>query len=632
MNFHNFHFLRPWWLLAFPLGLWLLNGWRKQESGKSRWDKVCDRHLLGKLLVGESETSAKRISGALLLMLLLATLALAGPTWERRPQPLFRSATGRVIVLDLSLSMQSPDIPPSRLTRARYKAIDLIKAGVGIDQGLVVFAGDSFIVTPLTDDRATILNLLPSLTTNTVPVQGSRADRGLEKAGELLRRAAVSRGQIILVADDADEAAVKVAAKLNKAGYRLDVIAVGTREGAPVPLPDGGYLKDDQGNIVVPVPNFDLLRQVAVKGGGRYVDIEAPDSAFSVLNQPTVLFPKKRKKSELTGDQWLDRGPWLLLPLVLMAAFCFRRGWLLVILVVLLFHADPAAAFNWQDLWQRSDQQATTAFQQKDYKAAAQLAKDPAWKAASLYRTGKFKEAAATLEPLSSAKDFYNRGNALARAGKLEKALAAYDQALKLNPQMGDARFNRELVAKFLEKQQKQKKQDKSPKKDNQQQEKEQKKQEQNQDQQRSEQNNQKHQDTNKEKQSSGQQDQKQQQNSANQTDHHQEDQQSTAPRQTQADKQRQDKKSAPDTARSSDDAAAKTATGKAEKSEKEKQEEQKKAATSATEEEKPMDAKQQALEQWLRRVPDDPGGLLQRKFLYQYRTRQDRAQGHKGW
>lgn len=635
MNFHDFHFLRPWWLLAFPVGLLLLNGLQKQKGGKSQWHKVCDPHLLGKLLIGESETTPKkRMYAALSFMLLLATLALAGPAWERRPQPLFRAAGGRVIVLDLSLSMRSPDLPPSRLIRARYKAIDLIKTGVGIDQGLVVFAGDSFIVTPLTDDRATILNLLPSLTTSTIPVQGSRADRGLEKAGKLLQRAAASHGQIILIADDADQAAVEVAAKLRKAGYRTDVIAVGSKEGAPVPLPDGGYLKDDQGNIVVPVPNFAALRQVAAKGGGRYYDLEAPDAAFRALSPTALSFPKKERKSELTGDQWLDRGPWLLLPLVVMAAFCFRRGWLLLVLAGLLFHPEPAAAFRWRDLWQRPDQQAAAAFRQKDYKAAAQLAKDPSLRAAAQYRSGKFKEAARILEPLTSARDSYNRGNALARAGELKKALAAYDQALKLDPRMEDARFNRKLVENLLKQQQKQQgqgqKKGQPQQGQNQQREKQNKK--------RSGQNDQQRQDANQEKQSSTKQNQMEQQPPRGQTAKGPDEKESTsseaaAPARKQPAREPKDKtnagKAAQKPAKASGKSAKKSLTAKmAEKGKGQKQA----PAGSDSEDKKMMDARQQALEQWLRRIPDDPGGLLKRKFFYQYRARQNRSQGHKGW
>jgi len=613
MNFHDFHFLRPWWLLAFPLGFVLLNGLRKQEEGKSQWDRVCDRHLLESLLVGKAETAPKMLYGALLFMLLLATLALGGPTWERRPQPLFRSSLGRVIVLDLSLSMASTDLSPNRLSRARYKAIDLIKAGVGIDQGLVVFAGDAFIVTPLTDDRTTILNLLPGLDTDTVPVQGSRADRGLEKAGELLRRAAISRGQIILIADDADAAAVTAAEKLKKSGCRVDVIGVGTKEGAPVPLPGGGYLKDDQGNIVVPIPDFAALKQVAARGGGRYCDLEAPDSVFQALNQPAVLFPKQGKKSELTGDQWLDRGPWLLLPLVLMAAFCFRRGWLLLILAALLAHPLPAAAFSWQNLWQRPDQQAAAAFKQKNYEEAARLAENPAWKASALYRAGKFKEAAAALQSSGSANDFYNRGNALARAGKLQEALAAYDQALELDPQLEDARFNRQLVEKLLKQQhqqQQQKNQDSSRKNDQQQQKNQQ---------QRQKSGNKEPQESNQENQSSAQENQQQQsQHSQSQAGEQQQDEKSASRSDSRPDKKAHQSKDFPMAAKA----------GKKEKNEKQ----QDKSTAAAAGDEKPLDAKEQALEQWLRRVPDDPGGLLKRKFFYQYRARQDRTRGRQGW
>ncbi|MCK5680473.1 hypothetical protein KAI46_06635, partial [bacterium] len=102
--FSDFHFMRPWWLLALPIGLILLTSLKRQEPGESQWHKVCDEHLLTQLLVGDDISGRKRIYSALVSMLILATVALAGPAWERLPQPLFRAAEGRVVVLDLSLS------------------------------------------------------------------------------------------------------------------------------------------------------------------------------------------------------------------------------------------------------------------------------------------------------------------------------------------------------------------------------------------------------------------------------------------------------------------------------------------------------------------------------------------------
>ena len=631
MNLHDFHFLRPWWLLALPVGLFLLARLKRREPGKSQWHKVCDHHLLEHLLVGEAKTQQKRIYSSLLIMLSLATLALAGPAWERLPQPLFRAAGGRVIVLDLSLSMLSADIAPSRLIRARYKAIDLVKAGIGIEQGVVVFAGDSFVVAPLTDDRATLLNLLPNLDTNTVPIQGSRADRGLEKAGELLKRAAINQGQIILVADDADQKTVVSARKLKDAGHKIDVIAVGTKNGAPITLPDGSYLKDKRGQIVVPVPAFAKLREVAESSGGRYLEIDDKESSFKRLNKPATFFPEAKSKSELTGDQWLDRGPWLLIPLFLLAAICFRKGWLLIILIALFINPETASAQNWnnlwQNLWQRPTQQAAKAFAKEDFGGAAQLTRDPDWQAAALYRAGKFKESATALETLASARAHYNRGNALAHSDELEEAIKAYDQALQADPTLEDAGFNRELVEKLL---QQQKEQEKSQDGDQSQSENDDSKKENQENQDSKNQNSEQNPDDQ-------QQDSKQNQDSSEQQNQ-QESQQSSQsdPNQTQ-DQSDQEQASAENSQTEPEQNEEKASESEAkelsENAEKENSEESPESmAVGKESDEKPMDAKQQALEQWLRRVPDDPRGLLEKKFLYQYRSRQNRTRGNKGW
>jgi Ca-activated chloride channel family protein len=637
MNLSDFHFLRPWWLLALPAGLWLLSRSRRRTAARERWQKVCDPHLLDHLLTGENESSGRSHFPALALMLTLAVLALAGPTWEKLPQPLYRAGQGRVIVLDLSASMDCPDIPPSRLTRARYRAIDLIKAGAGLEQGVVVFAGDAFIVAPLTDDRKTLLNLMPGLDTETVPVPGSRADRGLEEAGKLLARDAVGHGQIILISDDADELTIAAARKLKTAGHRVDVITVGTRNAAPIPLPDGGYLKDKNGRIVVPVPDFQALERTAEAGGGICLGIDAPESAFAGLSRYKSLFPGRKSQSQALGDRWRDFGPWLLLPLLVLAAGSFRRGWLLLIPLLLLpGWAGRARAFTLQDLWLRPDQQAVKAFQHRDYENAGKLAEDPEWRAAALYRAGKFKQAAAALKGIDNPRAHYNRGNALARAGELEAALKAYDQALKLDPGFQDAKANRELVARLL--QQKQKQQQQQQKESS---EKNQNQDGQGKDQQQKQQNRQKGsgQDARDGSASSGRQppdnpdkpsppkaagkeNRKPENRSSDRTDS--EKQTDRQEKNRRSDKTGKDQK---ETKQQQEKAAAKAAGRKPESGE------QSDKARAALESDQPHpDAKKQALEQWLRRVPDDPGGLLKRKFYYQYRGRRDRSKGRKTW
>jgi Ca-activated chloride channel family protein len=665
-NLHDFHFLRPWWLLALPLGLWLLHYKSRRRQATGAWQRVCDAHLLDHLLVKTEENRSRLPTIGRILMLLLAILALAGPTWQRRPQPLYHSAGGRVLVLDLSRSMDCPDLAPSRLTRARYRAIDLIQAGKGYEQGLVVFAGDAFVVAPLTDDRKTLLNLLPGLDTSTPPVPGSRADRGLEKAGRLLARAGVRQGQILLLADDADARTVAVAKKLRRAGHQVDVIAAGTAAGAPIPLADGGYLKDKNGRIVVPMPNFPALRQTAAAGGGRYLTLESPENAFAALNHLRQLFPQARGKSEALGDQWRDCGPWLLLPLLLLGALSFRRGWLLLLVGLLLGGAAlprPAQAFSWSDLWLRPDQQAARAFKQKDYPAAAQLAPDPDWQAAALYRQGKFQQAADLLQEATTPEGHYNRGNALAKAGKLKAALKEYEQALQANPDLADARANRELVKRLLEQQQKQPQQQKQGGgQQSQQQNKKQDEQQPGKDQTQKKGQNQKQkaqqQPDRQQKDPKGQDKQSQSQPSSSPADSRQgkpgqrqsandatepnhsaktgrkqderppSDRLETEPKQSRAVPSEQKQEPQENQAEKQHASALKKRKPKDDAN----QPRQANTPVAATQDKPHPDVKQQALEQWLRRIPDDPGGLLRRKFRYQYQRRQDRSGDDKSW
>ena len=117
---------------------------------------------------------------------------------------------------------------------------------------------------------------------------------------------------------------------------------------------------------------------------------------------------------------------------------------------------EPVAALDWDDLWLRRDQQGQQAMEGRDYAAAAELFEDPAWKAAAQHRAGDYRGALDSLEPLADAESNYNRGNALARLGRYHEAIAAYDRTLAERPDHADAKFNKELLEKELERQQQQ--------------------------------------------------------------------------------------------------------------------------------------------------------------------------------
>ncbi len=457
----DFHFIRPYWLLALiPLALllWRLN--RGNGAGRA-WTGLVDPHLLRHLLSHESA----RVRRAPLLLLalgwLLAVLALAGPAWERLPTPVYQAQSYRVLVLDLSPSMNAQDLRPTRLAQARFEILNLLRRDTEGQTALLAYGSEPFVVSPLTTDTDTIAAQVPSLETTLLPVQGGRrTDLALRHAADLLRQAGAPEGEVILVSDGVDNpaAAGEAVRELNESGYRLSVLGMGTAKGAPVPLADGGFLKDADGAILLPRLDAAALAELAARGGGRYVQASADDQDIDALLPPTPDEADQRsRKEQVRGDQWREQGPWLLLVLLPLAAMAFRRGWLSpLLLLVFVLPPPPAQAFEWRDLWQRPDQRAARAYAAGEHQQAAETFRRPDWRAASRYQAGDYAGAVQELEGMQGAEHQYNRGNALARMGDLKQAIEAYDSVLAEVPAHTDARYNRDLLQRLLDKQQQQ--------------------------------------------------------------------------------------------------------------------------------------------------------------------------------
>lgn len=325
-----FHFIRPWWLLALiPTIIVLVELWRDRLS-QTNWQRVCDPHLLAHLLI--EQTDAYRPWGFLLLSLaaLLCILALAGPTWSHWPQSVYRYANARVIVLDVSPSMNAQDMKPSRLQRAKYKVLDLLNEIKEGQTGMIVFSRLPFVVSPLTEDSHTIASMVPNLSTDVVPVQGSNLSLAIKKAGTLLRQDGVNKGSIIIITDSpADHAANDQAKKMHEQGYSTYVMGVGTVDGAPVALPDGGFMKNKQGGIILEKLNVRSLIALAESGGGRYVDLSNSNADIKALLRLTDERNVEGELKETSENKllWKDEGHWLIWLLLIIAAFGYRRGW-----------------------------------------------------------------------------------------------------------------------------------------------------------------------------------------------------------------------------------------------------------------------------------------------------------------
>lgn len=454
MDISQFHFLRPqWWLAVIPLAL-LLWVHARRSTGVGPWGRIVDPQLLPHVVEGPYASARPWRLVALAIGGVVAIAALAGPTWSRLPQPVYRTADGLVIALDLSRSMEATDLAPNRLKRTQFKIADILAARKEGQTALIVYAGKPFVVTPLTDDTATIGTQLPALDPELMPSRGSRTDLAIAKAAELLHQAGLRQGRVLLITDGTElQRSEQAARDLLQEGYHLDVLGVGTPEGAPIPLKGGGFLYTTDGSIVVPKLDPDPLSRLARAGGGRYHSITTDDSDLLSLLPPGSHpdLDRARKAADVTTDRWRDEGAWWLLPLLPLAALAFRRGWLFMLIILMVTPLPrPAHALDWAGIWARPDQRASKALEAGDAARAAELFRDPAWRGAAQYRAGDYAGTTHTLESLDDAQSWYNRGNALARMEEYHRAIQAYDEALKRDTAMEDARHNRELVQQQL--------------------------------------------------------------------------------------------------------------------------------------------------------------------------------------
>ena len=600
-----FHFMRPaWFLMLIPVALLVFFLLRRHSAG-SVWEGMVDANLLKHLWLQEPGKLRRLPIVLLSLGWLLAVIALAGPVWERQPQPVFQAQTARVIVLDLSDSMNAADIKPSRLMRARFKITDILNQSREGRTALVVFAAEPYLVTPLTDDTATLAAMLPALATDIMPTQGNSGSAALQLAAGLLKNAGETHGEVLLITDGIDDQAAMISSvrKLLGQGHRLSILGIGGKQAVTV-------TDAEQKTQTIPGLSSSVLTDMAKVGGGVYSELTADGGDLE-----RVLLSPGKAQMKVTEDQgsgverWIERGGWLLPLLLVLAASGFRRGWLGVFLCGVLVVPPPAQAWEWSDLWLNQDQRATRALKNGETEQAIKQFKNQAWKGVAQHSAGDFESSAKTFEQLGSALGDFNRGNAQARMGQLEEAAKAYRDTLAKAPEYADAKFNLDLVEELLKQQQEQDK-------DKQQGDGEGDKQDQEQesDPQQGDEEQQGQQQDNKEPQQQSDEDSKKDK----------QDSAAEAKQDVEDSKQGEsaDKKEMPEKKEGADKQSEEKeqSAEQGDEPEAEKPQEENKAVPGS---EKQKSEEDIALEQWLQQIADDPGGLLRRKFMLEHINRQ---------
>lgn len=489
----NFQFIRPQWLWLFVP---ILVGYTlklKYAKDQNIWQQIIPKHLYQQMIVSKAMHKSNRFMHVAMLGLLIAIVAIAGPSWEKLPQAVYQSQIGKVILMDMSMSLRATDLSPNRLTRARFKAIDLVNEVKEGETGLVAYSGDAFVVSPLTDDINNLKTLIPVLSPEIMPTQGSNALIGLQQAASLLENAGYNRGQIYWITDGIGFDEIKdVRNFLINSPFDISALLIGTEAGAPITLQDGQLLKDFSGKIVIPSINMRYMDQAMAGTGAQYHQFATDNSDIEAIKRKIDFEQKKQAAAveNTSGDELKDMGPFLVLLLLPIAAYSFRKGLLSIALVSLftsvLYLPSPPVLAQSQGLdsssatgpditlanpntsaetlvdkvFKNADQRGKLAFDNSDFEKASNLFDNNEWRAASAYKMGDYEKAAALYSDLltksetNTVNNHYNQGNALAKLGKLEEALEAYNQTLSLNDKHEQAIQNKKIIEDMLKQQQ----------------------------------------------------------------------------------------------------------------------------------------------------------------------------------
>ncbi|OZY44258.1 tetratricopeptide repeat protein [Pseudomonas lundensis] len=447
------HWFRPEWLAVLPLLGWLLwKLWHRQKRA-GRWQMILPVAFQRVLLSGGNGRVSKLPWIVLGLGWLLAALALMGPSWQRVEQATQKPADPLVVMLELTPEMLATDSSPTRLEQARRKVYDLLQNRSDAQTAVIVYAGSAHTLVPLSDDLATSRNLLEALKPSIMPQPGHRADLAVGKALQLLDQGALGQGRLLLIGSSLSaQEREGIRNRLGSDAPPLLMLGIGTRDGAPVVDENGLLLKDDQGAILLPRLDSPDLRSFLLDIGGRYRQARLDDNDLRGLGLLDGAHHLRADGQTQRLDTWADQGYWLLLPLLLLAACAGRRGWLFCLPLLFLL-PQPSYAFSFTDLWLRPDQQGQRLLEQKKPLQAVQHFEDPMWQGMALYQAGDYAAAAERFAEVNSASAHYNRGNALAMAGELEAAIDAYEQALERQPELQAAAQNKALIEQLLEEQ-----------------------------------------------------------------------------------------------------------------------------------------------------------------------------------
>ena len=469
------------------------------RNQKKRLRKFGDPQLLRSLMpdVSRFRPAVKFwiLQGALALLVVM----LARPQFGTKISNEQRTGIETIIAMDISNSMLAEDITPSRLDRSKMMVENLVDHFTNDKIGLLVFAGDAFVQLPITSDYVSAKMFLSSIDPSMMATQGTDIARAIDMATHSFTQEEGIGKAIIVITDGEDHegGALESAKAAKDAGMRVYVLGVGSTQGAPIPIPGtGDYMKDNTGNTVMSALNEDMCRQVAQAGGGAYIHVENNSAAQDQLDNELNKLAKKETTSTVYSEfdeQFQAVAILALLLLILEICIYDRRNPLLKRLslfgskkkaaatVALLLVAITASAQTDRQYIREGNKQFRVGQYDKaevSYrKAVEKNPKNPqaAYNLGNALMAQK-KDSAAVQQfeqatrietnPLRKAAAYHNMGVICQTHKMYGEAIEAYKNALRLNPNDDETRYNLVLCKKQKQKQDKNQQQNQDKKDD----------------------------------------------------------------------------------------------------------------------------------------------------------------------
>ena len=453
-------------------------------TAKDTVQKHFSKEIIEKLKVGDQYLSKKSRNILFFVVLLLFIIALGRPVIDKKEQNVKQSLIPLVIALDVSTSMLAEDIYPNRISLAKKKLQQIIKTAQNTTIGIVLFAKDSFILSPVTEDFISLKFIVDNLNTNLDFVNGSNIFSTLEATKYMLADYKIKN--LIILSDGGNDNNYKEELDFTKDNnIVIYSIGLGTKEGAPIPK-NGSYITNNNGDIVTVKLN-ESIKKLSLQSGGGYIEYTLDNSDVdAIINRINIQSKKEelniKKVKVYTELFYYPVSLGLFLLLIALSSLPTSKSknsvksllWLCFITATVFIPIKSNAyTFNFENI-----ENGKKAYISKDYKKASDEYRKVSTNneslynlGNSLYKQGKYNDAIdiynqiITSDKKLESKKLHNLGNSYVNLNKLEKAKEFYEKSLKINEDT-ETKENLEIVNKELDKKKKQqdKKEDKQKK------------------------------------------------------------------------------------------------------------------------------------------------------------------------